>query len=220
MLTATFSVDPEGFALAHTISEVPGMVVEAERIAAHSTHWVMPCLWAAGGDFDAFEDALAEDPSVDEVVERAVFGDARFYQLVWSDDVKRHIDAALDMEATILHAEVAEGAWQLRIRFATREQLEIFRTYLDDAGLGFHLRDLTERASSFQNRGGLTTHQREALVVAVERGYYAVPRSTTMAAIAQTLGISEQAASERLRRGIERLVENVLVPANDEWPSG
>lgn len=215
MFMATFAVAPEGFALGQALAEVPEMEVEAERIAATSTHWVMPCLWAAGGDFDAFDAALEADPSVEAVVERERFDDEAFYQVVWSDDVVRHVDAALDMEATILHAEVSNGEWHLRVRFVSRDQLEAFRTYLDDEGLGFRLRNLTETTSPRQERGGLTAAQRDALVTAVEDGYFDIPRSTSMARIAEALGISEQAASERIRRGTARLVDHVLTTATD-----
>ncbi len=54
---------------------------------------------------------------------------------------------------------------------------------------------------------GLTTEQREALAVAYRNGYFAVPRETTTAALAEKLGISGQAVSERLRRGYTRLVD-------------
>lgn len=215
MFMATFAVEPEGFALGHALAEVPEMEVEAERIAAHSTHWVMPCLWAAGGDLDAFDAALDADPSVAEVIEREQFDDEAFYQVVWSDEVVRHVDAVLDMEASILHAAVSNGDWHLRIRFVTRDQLEAFRRYLDGEGLRFGLRNLTETTSPRQERGGLTAAQRDALVTAVEDGYFDIPRSTSMAAVAEALGISEQAASERIRRGTARLVEQVLTMATD-----
>lgn len=211
MFIATFSIDPDGFALAHALDEAPGTAVEAERIAAHSRHWVMPCLWATGDDIDDFESALAEDPSVDEVIERTRVDDEVFYQVNWSADVKRHVDAALDMEATILNAEVENGEWNLRVRFATRDQFERFREYLREQGLTFRLRNLTESSSPRQEMGGLTAAQRDALVAAVEMGFYDVPRSTTLEAVAGSLGISAQAASERLRRGTSRMVENVLV---------
>lgn len=215
MFIATFSIDPDGFALAHALDEAPGMAVEAERVAAHSTHWVMPCLWAAGDDHEDFESALEEDPSVDEIVERTRVDDEVFYQIVWSDDVKRHVDAALDMEATILNAEVENGEWSLRVRFATRDQLERFREYLREENLSFRLRNIGESSSPRQERGGLTAAQRDALVAAVEMGYYEIPRSTSLEAVARSLDISAQAASERLRRGTSRFVETALV-TNDE----
>lgn len=216
MFTATISVAKEDFALSHALQEVPEMEVEADRIAAHSRHWVMPCLWLAGGDFDAFDSALADDPTVNEVVTTTEFEDEKFYQVDWSADIKKHIDAGLDEEGSLLHAETANDAWRLSIRFATHEQFEEFRTYLTDQGITYQLEDLTQASASQQFMGGLTAPQREALVTAVAEGYYAVPREATMEEVAETLGISTQAASERLRRGVEQFVETMLVASEDQ----
>lgn len=65
---------------------------------------------------------------------------------------------------------------------------------------------------------GVTGPQREALVLAVERGYYDVPRRCTTAELAATLGISDQAVSERLRRGTATLVERTLGDDAGEQP--
>lgn len=215
MFIATFAIESDGFALAHALQAAPGMSVEAERVAAHSTHWVMPCLWAAGGDFEAFDAALEADPSVEEVIERERVGEETFYQVVWSDDVVGHVDAALDMEATILNAAVENGEWSLRVRFASRDQFETFRQYLDEQGLGFRLRTITESSAPRQEMGGLTAAQRDALVAAVELGYYAIPRRVTMSEVADSLDLSRQAISERLRRGTMGLVENVLMTKSE-----
>jgi predicted DNA binding protein len=215
MFIATFSIEPQGFALAYALDEVPEIAVEAERIAAHSTSWVMPCLWAAGGDFDAFDAALEADSTVEEVVEATDVGDEKYYQLEWSDDVIQHVDAAIDKEASILNAEAENGEWHLRVRFVSREQFEAFRDYLADQGLTFRLQNLTESTTPRQEMGGLTDAQRDALVAAVKAGYFAIPRNATMADVADGLGISEQAASERLRRGIDHLVKTILITASE-----
>lgn len=57
---------------------------------------------------------------------------------------------------------------------------------------------------------GVTARQREALLLAVEWGYYAIPRETGTADLAARLGISKQSVTERLRRGTANLVRNTL----------
>jgi hypothetical protein len=51
MLLATFQLDHEAIALKETFEALPELTVEAERIAAHSTEWTMPCLWMAHDEF-------------------------------------------------------------------------------------------------------------------------------------------------------------------------
>jgi predicted DNA binding protein len=43
---------------------------------------------------------------------------------------------------------------------------------------------------------------------AAEAGYFAVPRETSLAAVAERADLSDVEASRRLRRGIERLVRD------------
>lgn len=218
MFTATVSIPVEDFALAHALSVVPEMEVEAERLAAHRGGWVMPCLWAAGGDFDAFEDALADDPTVAEVVFAEAAGDETFYQVDWDAAVERRVDAALDERGSLLHAAVDGDRWRFVIRFASRDQFEAFRDHLDRADVSFALERLTRSRAPQQFVNGLTGPQRDALVVAVEAGYFDIPRDATMADVADALGVSTQAASERIRRAVERVVETTLVA--DDPPDG
>jgi predicted DNA binding protein len=58
---------------------------------------------------------------------------------------------------------------------------------------------------------GLTDPQREALITAVENGYFDVPARATLESISEALGITSQAVSERLNRGTKTLVEATLM---------
>ncbi|GAB3684989.1 hypothetical protein GCM10028857_14730 [Salinarchaeum chitinilyticum] len=62
--------------------------------------------------------------------------------------------------------------------------------------------------------GAITAKQREAIAVAVDRGYYERPRATDLDAIADALGISRSAASERLNAAETTLIR-ALVDATD-----
>lgn len=72
-----------------------------------------------------------------------------------------------------------------------------------------------ERVSDHRHRsatlaGRLTARQLEALEVARERGYYDVPRTTSLATVADDLGCSESAASTLLRTAESKLVTATL----------
>ncbi|SDQ44062.1 helix-turn-helix domain-containing protein [Natronobacterium texcoconense] len=58
--------------------------------------------------------------------------------------------------------------------------------------------------------GSLTTKQLEALELAYLRGYYDQPRETSLADLADELGISKSAVSQRLRAAESKLVVAVL----------
>lgn len=219
MLRASISIPPEALALDHTASAVPGIEIEAERIAAHSTEWVMPCLWVADTEFDAVEAAFRSDPSIDEIVASMRFDEEAFYHVEWTEDVKRRIDSYVDKEGSMLEARLAEGGWRVDLRFADREQFDEFRDQLAERGHSFRLLSLTEMTHPDHGFQDLTEAQRNALVIAAERGYYCVPRETTTDELANELDISHQAISELLRRGTENLVFSTLTAERDPGSS-
>lgn len=56
----------------------------------------------------------------------------------------------------------------------------------------------------------MTPAQREALLAALELGYYTVPRRCETRDVASELGISPQAVSQRLRWGHENVLRSTL----------
>lgn len=215
MLIATFRLDPEAIALAETLSELPGLEVEAERVAAHSTTWTMPCLWVSYDDFDAVDDAFAADPSIDSVVDATPFEDQKYYQVDWNDAVQERIDTFLDNEGSILNAQATAEGWKTRIRFVAREQFDEFRAVLHDRAFSFDLLGLTNPDEPRHSVGELSPTQRDALREAKERGYYEVPREITARELAAELDVSHQNLSEVLRRATAKLVDETLETSAD-----
>jgi hypothetical protein len=211
MLIATFQLDHEAVGLYQAFEQVPEMRVEAERIAAHSTEWTMPCLWTAGTDFTSIDDALLADPSVETIVEAAEFADEKYYMIKWADSVVDQIASYTNQGASILSATGTHEGWQLRFRFANRDHFESFVEALNERNQSYSLLELTEPDKPRLSVGSLTPRQREALVAAWEHGYYNIPRETSGEEIAAELGISHQTLSELLRRGTEKLIKSQLV---------
>jgi predicted DNA binding protein len=56
----------------------------------------------------------------------------------------------------------------------------------------------------------LTGKQRETLCVALELGYFAIPRNAHQKDIAQRVGVSEQAVQERLARAHRTLAKQAV----------
>lgn len=62
----------------------------------------------------------------------------------------------------------------------------------------------------------LQAEQREALQVALEAGYFDVPRNATLVELVEELDVSDSAVSRRLRRALSTLLDGTM---QDETPS-
>jgi len=102
----------------------------------------------------------------------------------------------------------------VRTPVPSNEALSEFREYCTEADLPIDAKRIynptTPDAGPWY---GVTTAQREVLVRAVEAGYYSIPRGISTEELAEEFDVSDQAVTERLRRGIEGLVTNTLLTA-------
>lgn len=205
-----FTVAGTGFALGDVLSGSPDMHLELERIVPTGTQ-VMPFVWATGQGQEAFAERVRNHPRVEEFVTLDRQDDSGLYRIDWEDPPADLIEGIVRSEATVLEAR-GDGEWTFRLRFADAEDLSAFHEYctrrdidifvVRTYGFGEDLDDPREF--------DLTEEQREALVLALRRGYFATPSETTLEALADELGISRQALSNRIRRGNERVLRQVL----------
>lgn len=209
-LIAEFSIPTESFALAETLPDFPDVAVEVDRIAGHSPGTTMPCFWASEGATSTFSRTVEEDVTVDEVRSRADFDGECLYHVRWSDEIDRLVEEMVDHQGVILESSGQADRWLIRLRFMTRDQLEDFREYFDEQGPSFRLEQLFDPKHPRHVRGDISPEQHEAITTAIELGYFKVPREASAQDVADRLGISDQAVSERLRRGTENLGRHLL----------
>jgi predicted DNA binding protein len=206
-----YAVRSEDLALGATLRTVSGVELDVER--AYATDPTKPILfvWATVPDVAAFDAALESDPTVGEFeVLSEVDGD-RLYRIATTDQIGVALYPAwVELGAERLEARYADGWWHARTRFPDREALSAYRQYLQDNDVEFRLERLYGSTKRENGDRALTDEQRETLELAYEVGYFDVPRSATTTDLAAELGVSNQAVSERLRRGYARLVEETI----------
>lgn len=207
---AEFSIPAESFALGQTLSQFPDVAVEADRIVAHAPGTTMPAIWATDGRAPGFEAAMAEDETVEEIRASASFDDEHLFHVQWTEEVEAFVGDVVDHAGTVLEASATDEQWVLRIRFMTREQFRTFQREFTDQWGDFRLTQLFSVKYPRHTRGDVTSEQYEALTTAAEMGYYAVPNQASTEEVANELGISPQAVSERLRRGTENLIRDMM----------
>ena len=199
--------------LAHALSAVPEMTVTHQRWEMTTEREVRVLLWAATDDAARFDVALDTDPTVtDETVLGEINGQ-RLYRLRLLEEGRAVSVYPVVVESgTICHElRGTHSGWDCRMSFLDRDALELFHSFCRTHELGFELRSLHEEHSRFESElYGLTPKQYEALSLAFEHGYFAVPRDTTLSALAERLDISRQAFSRRLMRAEQTVFAAVM----------
>jgi biotin operon repressor len=104
--------------------------------------------------------------------------------------------------------------WYERWLLPSREALHGIWQHARDEGFEFDVirfREQGDTAPEYAGTSRLTEEQRETLVLAYERGYFAEPRGTSLEDLAAELGISPTAVAGRLKRGMRALVGMTVV---------
>lgn len=206
-----FTVPASALAMQQALAEVPEMSVVIERVVAHESGTLTPYFWVRGGDMERFKSALKDDPSVSEATRIDVLEDETLYRAVWPTDVESVGQAYLEAGATILEASGRNQRWELRLRFDNQKNLSAFHEYCEKNDIPLNVdRIYSPTTAKGGGQFGITPKQREALVTALDAGFYETPPATTMTEIAENLGISQQALSKRLRRAHGNITSNVL----------
>ncbi|WP_330630419.1 helix-turn-helix domain-containing protein [Halocatena halophila] len=175
-------------------------------------------------DQPAVERAFETSEFVDRSVHLGTAGETSRYQIEparsETEQLSRKIDdldglrALASANATIERIEVTPTGWRQSGWFADRKTVEAFVSFWNREG-AISVQRLTPIEEAATAGDGLTDPQHEALRVAYERGYFAVPRETTLEAIAAELDIAPSSCSERLRRAQKHLLETTI---GTSWP--
>lgn len=209
--SAVLTVDPTDLVLARTLEAFPDVRFECVRFVRTGDASNMPLMWARGAGLDDLEASLAADPSVIDAEILEDVGDERLYRMEWFDRVDVLLDMLTNEEATILDAHASNGAWNLRMLFPSRDHFNRTYGFCEDHGLSVDVGAIRDAEGEPTGRFGLTGSQYEALATATRMGYYRVPRESTLEEVAGELGVTHQSLSERLRRGHETLIQDVLM---------
>lgn len=166
---------------------------------------------------ESFEGTVREHSSVRNIQPVNSHDDEMLYAFEWDPSEGSLFRKLLDMDVAVLGATGTTEAWELELRFPNHKTLSEFQEYYVDRGVQVTiLRIYNPTKPDAGPWFGLTTPQRETLTHAVETGYYSLPREVSTKDLAAEFDISDQAVTERLRRGITTLVTNTLLTAETE----
>ncbi len=202
-----FRLPAADVALETALDRAPEATIRLER----SISTGFPAVLVSGSAVETVDAALAADGSVDSF-ERRSRSERTLYDVVFAPPARDRLETVLAGEGTVLEATAAEGRWHLELRFPDRDALRLCHDRLADRGMEAtigRIANVTDGpgAGRAGTESRLTPEQEEALSAAAEHGYFEIPRAISMEELADRLGISHQALSERLRRAYGSLVE-------------
>lgn len=206
---ASFRVAADEFPLGELLEVRSGIRVQLESVVPLGDA-VIPYLSVPIADADAVHTALRESPFVEEAHVADETESQTLFRVTWSPDVNGLLDAIDDSEGTVLESEGLGDHWSFRIRFPRREHLSAFYRDCADRGIALDVREVNHTRPFGDAEIPLTEPQREALLAALDEGYYRIPRDLTLEELARKLGISDTALSQRLRRGLTVLLTSTL----------
>lgn len=158
---------------------------------------------------------LERDESIEGFELLSEFDDEQLYRMEWVEQIQTLVQILVEEDGSILAAFGDASGWELRVLFSDRDSLSRTYDYCQEAGLTMDVHSIYRLDDGREGRFGLTDEQQDTLVAAYDRGYFDVPGAITLTDLAEDLGISHQALSERLRRGEKSVLENTVVIGDD-----
>lgn len=193
-------------ALGRVFDRIPSFHCTMEQAAASE----FPGLWLAGGERSDIETALDDDPSVETYTHVRDGTDEWLYKIRFVDEVCEIVSLIFQEEGTILSASADDGTWLIQLRFADHESATRVYHRLLDRDIDIDVVSLQKCRDENPKQSGLTPEQYEAIVTAVDRGYFEIPRQVSIQELADEFDISNQSVSERLRRASSTVLSTEL----------
>lgn len=218
---AELSVAGEDFGLGRVLEVVSGITIELESMVPMGES-AIPFLWVHNSHRDDFTTNLADQELVANLEEIDALDGKTLYALEWNGKTDKLFQGIQRQGAQVLSATGTPKKWEFELRFPTHEALSEFQRYCQHHGITLDVSRIYNPTRPDSGPWfGLTPIQRETLLLAIERGYYDIPRRCTTLELAEELGVSDQAVTERLRRAIVTLASNtVQYPASDQSVTG
>ena len=165
--------------------------IEIERLVAHVDEGLTPYFRSSAEDFEPVEQALADDPTVSNLTQLEAVANERFYRAHWKEGSHGLMTVLQETKGAVLSATFDKGRWEVRLLFSDREDLsDFFDQCRDELEFDIELLRAFDRSNSATyGEYGLSQEQRNALLVALEAGYYEVPRQAQTEDVAEELDI-------------------------------
>lgn len=166
-------------------------------------------LHVTGGDRDEVRELLGRVEAVESHSVLESSSEHHLVRVVWCDSPTGVFDCVRCSDATLLSVVATGEEWRLQVQFEEQGDVSRFQTCCRESEVSMRLLRL-DRNGVPDSSLPLQPKQRQTLELALELGYFDIPREKTLQDLAEELGISDQSVSERLRRGLSTILEETL----------
>jgi predicted DNA binding protein len=205
-----FRSPADEFPLGTVFENLPEVTVELERLIPHDT-LIIPYFWVRGAEAEDIETAFEAHAGVVDIKLVDNVGSEYLMRAEWEREYFGVLNALADANVVVLSGVGTKDGWHFEVRGESRDAIGAFRTICQEHDIQIEITAVHELLPVQGDNYELTAGQREALVLAYERGYFDSPRETSLTELAEELGVTQQSLSERLKRGHRRLIAGELV---------
>lgn len=214
-IEASFTIQQADVPLSAVFEQFPAARIELDRVVP-TAKAVIPYFWIHTDDTEPLRTDLAGDIGIEELTIIDELEGQVFVRIEWNFDHESVLTAIVNTDVTLLSGIGDEEQWMFEVRAHNQQEISEFQSYCHERGIPIQLTQLHALASLKSDREyDLTDGQREALLLAYSRGHFDSPRDATQGDLADELGITRQAVSSRLQRGIRRLIASTLAPPEE-----
>jgi predicted DNA binding protein len=202
-----------GRAAVHAATD--GVGVGIERVVP-ADDGLIAYLWTGATDAERVVAALTGTACVGEAATVDRVDGLALVRVDCRADADPLLDVLADADVTVLEVRSVEEGWRLSLGSEDRARLSRLYHALAERLDGTDLDGVyTVDAAHESPAGGLTPIQRRTLALALDRGYFDVPRGVNLTELSEELGVSDTAVSQRIRRGLSTVLDATLERPDD-----
>lgn len=198
------------FPFGEALTRLDDVRVEFEQVVP-CREQPLPYLWTTDDDPEAFEEAVSTDPTVERIRRITSLNSGALYGLEWAELETTLLEWFDGGDGSILQLDGEIDEWHVKLRIESRKALGSLQEYCDEQDIDFELVRLYRLTEPKMGQYNVSEKQFDAMLTALELGYFEIPRDATLDDVADALDITSRAASERLRRGQTNLLHNTLL---------
>lgn len=205
-----FRSPADEFPLGTVFENLPEVTVELERLIPHETR-IIPYFWVRGAKASDIESSFEAHAGIEDIELIDEVDDEYLMRAEWEGQYFGILNALAESDIVVLSGIGTKEGWHFEVRGEDRETISEFRELCQKQDIPIEITAVHALLPIQGDSYELTETQREALVLAYERGYFDSPRETSLEELAAELDITQQSLSSRLRRGHRRLIGGALI---------